>query len=53
MSMFNPPHPGNLITEYIEDNNICLRVLAKEPGVSTSALSNIASGKTSVSSEME
>lgn len=52
MAMFNPPHPGGLITEYIEDNNIGLRVLAKELGVSASALSKVASGKTSVSPEM-
>ncbi|MBD9644935.1 MULTISPECIES: HigA family addiction module antitoxin [Pantoea] len=52
MAMFNPPHPGGLITEYIEDNNIGLRVLAKELGVSASALSKVASGKASVSPEM-
>ncbi|MBZ6393113.1 MAG: HigA family addiction module antidote protein [Pantoea dispersa] len=52
MGMFNPPHPGGLITEYIEDNNIGLRVLAKELGVSASALSKVASGKASVSPEM-
>ncbi|WP_416413881.1 HigA family addiction module antitoxin [Pantoea sp. App145] len=52
MAMFNPPHPGGLITEYIEDNNIGLRVLAKELGVSASALSKAASGKASVSPEM-
>ncbi|ERK09429.1 HigA protein (antitoxin to HigB) [Pantoea sp. AS-PWVM4] len=52
MAMFIPPHPGGLITEYIEDNNIGLRVLAKELGVSASALSKVASGKASVSPEM-
>jgi len=52
MAMFNPPHPGGLITEYIEDNNIGLRALAKELGVSASALSKVASGKASVSPEM-
>lgn len=52
MTMFNPPHPGGLITEYIEDNNIGLRVLAKELGVSAAALSKVASGKASVSPEM-
>lgn len=45
MAMFNLPHPGGLITEYIEDNNISLRVLAKELGVSASALSKVASGR--------
>ncbi|MFQ1682734.1 HigA family addiction module antitoxin [Pantoea dispersa] len=52
MGMFNPLHPGCLITEYIEDNNIGLRVLAKELGVSASALSKIASVKAAVSPEM-
>lgn len=52
MAMFNPPHPGGLINEYIEDNNIGLRVLAKELGVSPSALSKVASGKASVTPEM-
>jgi len=52
MGMFNPLHPGGLITEYIEDNNIGLHELAKELGVSASALSKVASGKASVSPEM-
>ena len=25
MAMFNPPHPGGLIAEYLEDNDISLR----------------------------
>lgn len=29
MAMFNPPHPGGLIAEYLEDNDISLRSLAK------------------------
>lgn len=52
MTMFKPPPPGGLITEYIEDNNIGLRSLAKALGVSVSALSKVASGKASVSPEM-
>lgn len=52
MAMYNPPHPGGLITEYMEDNNIGLRVLAKELGVSAPALSKVANGKASVSPEM-
>nr|AZF85460.1 hypothetical protein KADIGFNM_00123 [Salmonella enterica subsp. enterica serovar London]AZF85627.1 hypothetical protein KADIGFNM_00290 [Salmonella enterica subsp. enterica serovar London] len=27
MTMLNPPHPGGLITEYLEDNEISLRAL--------------------------
>ena len=52
MGMFNPPHPGGLITDYLENNKIGLRLLAKELGVSASALSKVASGKASVSPEM-
>lgn len=52
MAMFNPPHPGGLINEYLEDNNVSLRRLAKELGVSPAALSKVAAGKTSVSPEM-
>lgn len=52
MAMFNPPHPGGLINEYLEDNDVSLRTLAKELGVSAAALSKVAAGKTSVSPEM-
>jgi len=52
MAMFNPPHPGGLITEYLEDYNVSLRSLAKSLGVSPAALSKLAAGKTSVSAEM-
>jgi len=52
MTMFNPPHPGGLITEYLEDNSISLRMLAKKLGVSAASLSKVAAGKASVSPEM-
>ncbi|WP_447840821.1 helix-turn-helix transcriptional regulator [Enterobacter bugandensis] len=52
MAMFSPPHPCGLITEYIENNNIGLRALAKELGVSAAALSKVARGRTSVRPEM-
>lgn len=52
MAMFNSPHPGGLIAEYMGDNNIGLRVLAKELCVSAPALSKVANGKASVSPEM-
>ena len=39
MTMLNPPHPGGLITEYLEDNEISLRALARNLDVSPSALS--------------
>ena len=52
MAMFNPPHPGGLITEYLEDYDISLRKLAKDLGVSASALSKAAAGKTAITPEM-
>ncbi len=32
MAMHNPPHPGGFITEYLEDNNVSLRKMAKDTG---------------------
>lgn len=52
MTMFNPPHPGGLITEYLEDNEISLRALARNLDVSPSALSKVSAGKTAISPEM-
>lgn len=52
MAMLNPPHPGGLITEYLEDYKITLRSLARDLGVSPSALSKVAAGKTAISPEM-
>lgn len=52
MAMFTPPHPGGLITEYLDDYKISLRSLAKDLGVSPSALSKVAAGKTAISPEM-
>lgn len=52
MTMFNPPHPGGLIAEYLEDYGVSLRSLAKDLDVSPSALSKVASGKTAISPEM-
>ncbi|WP_324030785.1 MULTISPECIES: HigA family addiction module antitoxin [Pantoea] len=52
MAMHNPPHPGGFITEYLEDNNVSLRKMAKDLGVSPAALSKVASGKAAVSPEM-
>lgn len=52
MAMHNPPHPGGFITEFLEDNNVSLRKMANELGVSPAALSKVAAGKTAVSPEM-
>lgn len=52
MAMVNPPHPGGLIAEYLEDFGVSLRGLAKNLGVSPSALSKVATGKTAITPEM-
>ncbi|MGA5657823.1 HigA family addiction module antitoxin [Rahnella contaminans] len=52
MTMLNPPHPGGLITEYLEDNGVSLRALARNLDVSPSALSKVSAGKTAISPEM-
>ncbi|MEA9390849.1 HigA family addiction module antitoxin [Acerihabitans sp. TG2] len=52
MAMFNPPHPGGLVTEYLEDFGVSLRSLARDLGVTPSSLSKIASGKSAISPEM-
>lgn len=52
MVMFKPPHPGSLIAEYLKDNGISPRSLAKPLGVSAASLSKVAGGKASVSLEM-
>ncbi len=52
MAMFNPPHPGGLVTEYLEDFSVSLRSLARDLGVTPSSLSKIATGKSAISPEM-
>lgn len=52
MTMLNPPHPGGLIAEYLEDNEISLRTLARNLDISPSALSKFTAGKTAISPEM-
>lgn len=49
MTMINPPHPAGLITEYLDDHQISL---ARHIGVSPSALSKVATGRTAISPEM-
>jgi addiction module HigA family antidote len=53
MAMYNPPHPGEFITEvYLEPNNISGRELAHSLGVSPSTLSRVLNGSSSVSPSM-
>jgi len=53
MTMHNPPHPGEFITEvYLAPNNVSGRELSAKLGVAASTLSRILTGASSVSPEM-
>ena len=53
MKMYNPPHPGEFIQEiFLEPNNLSLRMVAAKLKVSTSTLSRLVNGQSSVTSEM-
>jgi antitoxin HigA-1 len=53
MKMYNPPHPGEFIQEiFIEPYNLSLRMVAAKLKVSTSTLSRLVNGQSSVTSEM-
>ncbi|HLD65206.1 MAG TPA: HigA family addiction module antitoxin [Pseudomonas sp.] len=53
MSMHNPPHPGEFITDiYLEPNNISGRELAVNLGVAPSTLSRVLKGSSRVTPEM-
>ena len=53
MAMFNPPHPGEFITEvYLEPNGISGRELAEKLDVAASTLSRILKGTSRVTPEM-
>ena len=53
MTMYNPPHPGEFITDiYLEPNGISGRVLAEKLGVAASTLSRVLNGTGRISPEM-
>jgi addiction module HigA family antidote len=53
MTMHNPPHPGEFITDvYLEPNGISGRDLAATLGVAPSTLSRVLRGSNAVSPEM-
>ncbi len=53
MAMYNPPHPGEFITEvYLEPNDISARELAGKLGVAPSTLGRILKGTSRVTPEM-
>jgi addiction module HigA family antidote len=53
MAMYNPPHPGEFITEvYLEPNGISGRELAVKLDVAPSTLSRILKGTSRITPEM-
>ncbi len=53
MAMYNPPHPGEFITEiYLEPNGVSGRELALKLDVAPSTLSRILKGSSRVTPEM-
>lgn len=53
MAMYNPPHPGEFITDvYLEPNGISGRELAVKLDVAASTLSRILKGTSRVTPEM-
>ena len=53
MAMYNPPHPGEFITDiYLEPNGISGRQLAAKLDVAASTLSRILKGTSRITPEM-
>lgn len=53
MAMYNPPHPGEFITDiYLEPNGISGRELAAKLDVAASTLSRILKGSSRITPEM-
>jgi addiction module HigA family antidote len=53
MTMHNPPHPGEFISEvYLEPNGLSGRELAAKLGVAASTLNRVLTGANGVSPEM-
>lgn len=50
--MHNPPHPGELIREYMEGLGLSVTALASHLKVTRAALSRIVNGKAAVSADM-
>jgi addiction module HigA family antidote len=56
MGMFNPPHPGALIADILENGELSVgntvTALAKHLGVTRATLSRIINGRSAVSADM-
>ncbi|EOY5416499.1 HigA family addiction module antitoxin [Cronobacter turicensis] len=51
-TMFNPPHPGRLVQESMEELGLSARALAKALDVAPSTVQRLLVGKSDVSPEM-
>lgn len=52
MKLFNPPHPGAVIADAMEELNVGIREMAKALDVAPSTLQRLVTEQTSVSPEM-
>ena len=56
MGMFNPPHPGALIADILENGDLSVgntvTALAKHLGVTRATLSRVINGRSAVSADM-
>ncbi len=50
MRMFNPPHPGNVLRDYL--GNVSVTAAALHLGITRAALSRILNGNAGISAEM-
>jgi addiction module HigA family antidote len=50
--MFNPPHPGELIAEMLEELNVGIRELARALDVAPSTVQRVVAGNAAISPEM-
>lgn len=53
MTMYNPPHPGEIIRNvYLEATDLSIRQIAEMMDISASSLNRLVNGKSSISPEM-
>ena len=52
MRMFNPPHPGLLLKEYLDNTDASITQIAKQLGVTRVCLSRIINEKSAITPEM-
>lgn len=52
MKMYNPPHPGKLLNEYLKGGNISISRLADRIGVARKTISEIVNGRARITPQM-